>query len=69
MKLLLLREQCGSTNFFFKFKLHQTTKQTHQKQVMEEIQKEKELAGQEERMEKKEPRKLFMRWIRSFTHI
>ena len=29
---------------------------------MEEIQKEKELAGQEERMEKKEPRKLFMRW-------
>ena len=29
---------------------------------MEEIQKEKELAGKEERVEKKEPRKLFMRW-------
>ena len=29
---------------------------------MEEIQKEKELAGKEERGEKKEPRKLFMRW-------
>ena len=33
-----------------------------EKQVMEEIQKEKELAGKEERVEKKEPRKLFMRW-------
>ena len=31
------------------------------KQVMEEIQQEKERAGQEERLEKKEPRKLFMR--------
>ena len=31
-------------------------------QVMEEIQQEKERAGQEERLEKKEPRKLFMRW-------
>ena len=30
-------------------------------QVMEEIQKEKEQAGKEERLEKKEPRKLFMR--------
>ena len=30
--------------------------------MMEEIQKEKELAGKEERVEKKEPRKLFMRW-------
>ena len=29
---------------------------------MEEIQQEKERAGQEERLEKKEPRKLFMRW-------
>ena len=29
---------------------------------MEEIQKEKEQAGKEERVEKKEPRKLFMRW-------
>ena len=31
-------------------------------QVMAEIQEEKERAGQEERLEKKEPRKLFMRW-------
>ena len=32
---------------------------------MEEIQKEKEQAGKEERLEKKEPRKLFMRWTLS----
>ena len=32
---------------------------------MEEIQKEKEQAGKEERLEKKEPRKLFMRWTSS----
>ena len=30
--------------------------------MMEEIQQEKERAGQEERLEKKEPKKLFMRW-------
>ena len=45
------------------FKLHHQTRiETENKQVMEEIQQEKERAGQEERLEKKEPRKLFMRW-------
>ena len=61
--MLLLRERCGSANFcFLNSSFTRQHKKKHYKKVMEEIQKEKELAGQEERMEKKEPRKLFMRW-------
>ena len=36
---------------------------------MEEIQQEKEQVGQEERLEKKEPRKLFMRLIRVINYL